>query len=87
MISLLMVSNSWVAQYNGLKNRKPGIYAIRIMQEDYYDEDDAYDEDGQKKKRSKKKKGSYEFGKQPDIYSDDVSSYYSEDAKYNWRAI
>ena len=43
MISLFMVSNSWVAQYNGLKNRKPGVYAVRIMTEDYYDEDDGYD--------------------------------------------
>ena len=79
LISLMMASNSWVAQFNGLKHRKPGVYAIRILQEDYYDEDDPYDEYGQKKKKAKRKRAKAAYGREPDIYSDDASQYYSED--------
>ena len=73
-----MVTKSWVAKYNKMKDRKPGVYAIRIMQEDYYDELDAEDDEGRKKKAKKRKSKSSQF-KQPDKYSDDASGYYSED--------
>ena len=78
MVSLMMVTKSWVAKYNKMKDRKPGVYAIRIMQEDYYDELDAEDDEGRLKKAKKRKSKSSQF-KQPDKYSDDASGYYSED--------
>ena len=37
MISLIMPTQSWVARYNQLENRMPGIYAIKIH-EDVEDE-------------------------------------------------
>ena len=58
-ISIMTPSVSWVAQWNGLANRKPGVYAMLIMK----DNDDAaeYQQDKRlppgkdgKKRKSKK---------------------------------
>ena len=56
MVSLCMVQRSWVAQYNGFSNQKPGVYAIRTLQDDYWegDEDQMAEEYYQNKKKAKK---------------------------------
>ena len=36
-ISLFLPSASWVARWNGLEGRKPGVYALNIYYDDYYE--------------------------------------------------
>ena len=47
-----MPSKSWVARWNNLDNKLPGIYAIKILNElDNYEGEQGYDYDPQPKKK------------------------------------
>lgn len=58
-ISLFMPNASWVAKWNGLEGKKPGIYAIGILKDgeyadDYEDDQDMEHVPAKKKKRANK---------------------------------
>jgi hypothetical protein len=39
-----MPNASWVAKWNGLDGKKPGIYAIGILEDGKYADDDDYED-------------------------------------------
>ena len=55
-ISLFMPNASWVAKWNGLDGKKPGIYAIGILEDGDYADDDDYDIPVPSKKKKKANK-------------------------------
>ena len=55
-ISLFMPNASWVAKWNGLDGKKPGIYAIGILEDGEYADDDDYDIQVPNKKKKNKAK-------------------------------
>lgn len=42
-ISLFMPNASWVAKWNGLEGKKPGIYAIGVLEDGEYADEDEYE--------------------------------------------
>ena len=76
MISLFMPNNSWVAKWNNLEDRVPGIYAISILEE-YLERDDYQYNPNQQKKKSKSKK------KDNNLAWSDDESYYDQEADWN----
>ena len=65
-----MPSNSWVARWNKLEDKKPGIYAITVLDEEFQ-QDDSYEEIDEKPKKQRKAKN------KEGIFSDeDVEEYY-----------
>ena len=44
MVSLMLPTASWVARYRNLSNRKPGIYALKLLDDDIDAEDDYVNE-------------------------------------------
>ena len=69
-ISMFMPSASWVARWNNLEGKKPGVYAVSVSE---YMDDGGYNDIGNTKKNAKKRKRATE----DDIYSDqDVEDFY-----------
>ena len=71
MTSMILPSQSWVARYHGLSGFKPGIYALKLINdeegvEDYYEETE----------KPKKRRGKTQAGLEPDVYSDDAEGFY-----------
>ena len=84
MVSLCMVKRSWVAQYNRFDYQKPGVYAIRTLQDsDSEDDGDGMvDHDYPDRKKNQKKKRNIDAGKRPDQYSDDREGFYSDEDEH-----
>ena len=83
VISVFMPSHSWVARWNGLKDRKPGVYAIRILEDD----EDALsmgpiDQDYRKNKGQQRKRNR---GDNSDGWSDDSEYIKGNDLKYTFQ--
>ena len=71
MVSLMMPTASWVAKYRGLQELKPGIYALKLL------DDESEENDYQEDKQTRKKRQTT-YGAEPDVYSDDAEGYYDE---------
>ena len=55
-ISLFMPNASWVAKWNGLEGKKPGIYAIGVLEDGEYADEDEYEMVQTTKKKKKANK-------------------------------
>ena len=72
MISLCMPSNSWVAKWNNLEGREPGIYAISILEE-YAEHDDYQQYNNQSRKKNKSKKGNTQAWSDDEDYGEEYA--------------
>ena len=68
LVSMMMPNNSWVAKWNGISDLKPGIYAVKILEEDNYDDDIQETKNTRSKRNRKRRQG---------------DDYYPSDANYS----
>jgi|DEB0MinimDraft_12_1074336.scaffolds.fasta_scaffold219069_1 hypothetical protein len=65
---MFLPGNSWVAKWNNLEGKKPGIYAINIL-EDLPEEDNQYYNSAPKNRRKQRNSNDQ-------MYSDDEEGFY-----------
>ena len=70
LVSLFMPGSSWVAKWNNLEGKQPGIYAINILEDSPIGTEHIYS--AQPKKYNKRKNN------EDQMYSDDEEDFYND---------